>query len=72
MQEPTVARGFQSVSEAEKTTLLARVKDVAGDGRFELFKSSQRFDGVHHRRQHGFEVAYTPRASAPQMSLCNW
>jgi hypothetical protein len=30
------------------------VKDVAGDGRFELFKSSQNFDGPHHRKQHGF------------------
>jgi predicted aldo/keto reductase-like oxidoreductase len=56
-QNVDVARGFQPMGEAEKTALLARVKDIAGDGRFELFKSSQRFDGVHHRRQHGFEVA---------------
>ncbi len=31
-----------------------RVRDVATDGRFELFKSSQMFDGPVHRRQHGF------------------
>jgi len=30
------------------------VRDVATDGRFELFKSSQMFDGPVHRRQHGF------------------
>ena len=30
---------------------------VAGDGRFELFKSSKTFDGPVHRKQHGFEVA---------------
>jgi hypothetical protein len=39
---------------AEQTALLARVRDVAADGRFELFKSSQMFDGPVHRRQHGF------------------
>ena len=39
---------------AEQTALTARVRDVAADGRFELFKSSQMFDGPVHRRQHGF------------------
>jgi hypothetical protein len=34
--------------------MLDRVREVAGDGRFELFKSAQSFDGPHHRRQHGF------------------
>jgi hypothetical protein len=29
---------------------------VAGDGRYELFKSTVTFDGVHHRKQHGFAV----------------
>ena len=27
---------------------------MAGDGRYELFKSSKAFDGAVHRRQHGF------------------
>ena len=49
-----LARGFQPMSEAERTALVERVREVAGDGRFELFKSSQTFDGPHHRRQHGF------------------
>jgi hypothetical protein len=38
----------------EQAALAARVRDVASDGRFELFKSSQMFDGPVHRRQHGF------------------
>jgi hypothetical protein len=25
-----------------------------GDGRFELFKTSKRFDSAYHREQHGF------------------
>ena len=32
----------------------AKYKAVAGDGRFEVFKSTQIFDGVVHQKQHGF------------------
>ena len=55
-QDVAIARNFQPMSAAEKSQLLARVKEVAGDGRYELFKSTQTFEGVVHRRQHGFEV----------------
>lgn len=55
-QDIAVARNFKPMSDADKATLLARVKDVATDGRHELFKSTQTFDGVHHRKQHGFAV----------------
>jgi predicted aldo/keto reductase-like oxidoreductase len=51
-----LARGFEPMSETERTALVERVREVAGDGRFELFKSSQAFDGPHHRRQHGFRA----------------
>ncbi len=51
-----MARGFQPMTEEEKSKLLAQVKDVAGDGRFELFKSTQAFDSPVHRRQHGFSA----------------
>jgi hypothetical protein len=51
-----VARSFTPLSDSEKSALLARVKDSAGDGRYELFKSTVTFDGVHHRKQHGFAV----------------
>jgi aryl-alcohol dehydrogenase-like predicted oxidoreductase len=49
-----LARTFTPLSEAEQTALTDKVRDVAGDGRFELFKSTQMFDGPVHRRQHGF------------------
>jgi uncharacterized protein len=49
-----LARDFEPMSPAEQSALAARVRDVATDGRFELFKSTQTFDGPVHRRQHGF------------------
>ena len=49
-----LARNFKPMSAAEQARLKARVKEEAGDGRHELFKSTKRFDGPHHRRQHGF------------------
>ena len=49
-----VARDFQPMDQSEKTHLLAQIRDVAGDGRHELFKSSKRYDGSQHRLQHGF------------------
>jgi len=54
LQNVALARTFSPMTAAEQTALLARVRDVALDGRFELFKSSQTFDGPVHRRQHGF------------------
>src|SRR6266568_1875135 len=51
-----LARSFTPMGENEKSALLARVREVAGDGRYELFKSTVTFDGPHHRRQHGFAV----------------
>ncbi|MBY0456614.1 MAG: aldo/keto reductase [Gemmataceae bacterium] len=54
MQDVAVATDFQPMDKAEADALLARVKPVAGDGRFEPSKSTQLFDGPYHRRQHGF------------------
>jgi uncharacterized protein len=51
-----LARNFTPMSAPDQTALVAKVRDVAGDGRFELFKSSQMFDGPVHRRQHGFST----------------
>lgn len=56
-QDVALARAFQPMPEAEKNALLSRVKDVAGDGRHELFKSTKVFDGPHHRKQHDFDTA---------------
>lgn len=55
-QALSVARDFRPMDEREKAEILARALPVATDGRFELFKSTQAFDGSHHRRQHGFTV----------------
>lgn len=49
-----IARAFQPMSESRQAELRDQARDFAGDGRFELFKSTQSFDGGHHRRQHGF------------------
>jgi hypothetical protein len=32
------------------------LKDVAGDGRYEHFKTTQQYDAGYHRKQHGFPV----------------
>ncbi len=55
-QDVGIGRGFQPMTDGERTALLERVREEAADGRHELFKSTQTFDGVHHRRQHGFAV----------------
>ena len=55
-QDLAIARNFKPFSDAEKKQILARAEPDAGDGRHELFKSTQTYDGPHHRRQHGFEA----------------
>jgi uncharacterized protein len=49
-----LVRTFTPMPPDEQAALAARVRDVATDGRFEQFKSTQNFDGPVHRRQHGF------------------
>lgn len=56
-QNINLARNFKPMPDGEKSALLARVKDQAGDGRHELFKSTKFYDGPHHRKQHGFDLA---------------
>jgi hypothetical protein len=34
----------------------AQTVRLAGDGRYELFKSAKTYDGVFHRKQHGFAL----------------
>jgi predicted aldo/keto reductase-like oxidoreductase len=55
-QATTMARSFTPMSATEQAALRDRIRDVAGDGRYELFKSTVVFDGPHHRKQHGFAV----------------
>jgi aryl-alcohol dehydrogenase-like predicted oxidoreductase len=51
-----IARSFQPMSKADMDAFRGRVREVASDGRHELFKSTKTFDGPHHRKQHGFDV----------------
>jgi predicted aldo/keto reductase-like oxidoreductase len=51
-QDLAIARAFKRKTVAELAPLLARVKEVAGDGRHERFKSTQLFDGPYHQKQH--------------------
>jgi aryl-alcohol dehydrogenase-like predicted oxidoreductase len=55
-QDVRIARSFAPLAGPELDALLARVRPLAGDGRFEGFKSTQVFDGPYHRTQHGFAV----------------
>jgi predicted aldo/keto reductase-like oxidoreductase len=55
-QNIQLARNFKPMAAAEKAALLARVKEEAGDGRHELFKSTKFYDGPHHRKQHDFDL----------------
>lgn len=52
-QNLAIAQSFKPMPEDEMKQLLNRVKDLAGDGRHEQFKSTQVFDGSYHRAQHG-------------------
>ena len=56
-QNAASARNFTPMPDTDQAALLASVKDVAGDGRYELYKTTQRMDGPYHVKQHGFQVA---------------
>lgn len=45
-QALTAAKTFKPLSETQISALLARTKDAASEGRFELFKTSNHFDGT--------------------------
>ncbi|MBI1355825.1 MAG: aldo/keto reductase [Acidobacteria bacterium] len=55
--EIAIARDFKPLPDSEKENLLSMaLTEGASDGRHELFKSTQTYDGPHHRQQHGFAV----------------
>jgi predicted aldo/keto reductase-like oxidoreductase len=56
-QNLEVARGFQPMSPAEMQALRDRVKVYAADGRFELFKTTKKYDGSVGREQHHYPTA---------------
>jgi predicted aldo/keto reductase-like oxidoreductase len=53
-QNLKIVRNFTPMTDAERATVDEKVRPIAGDGRFELFKTSKIFDSQTHRRQHGF------------------
>jgi predicted aldo/keto reductase-like oxidoreductase len=52
-QNLDIARRFTPMTVAEMEGLRARVAMYAMDGRYELFKSTNRYDGSIGRQQHG-------------------
>jgi uncharacterized protein len=55
-QNLKIVREFKPLSVDERAAIETRTYALAGDGRFELFKSSKMFDGPVHRKQHGFST----------------
>jgi hypothetical protein len=54
MADIRTARSLEPLSKAEKGEILMLAEPHAGDGRYELFKSTQRFDNPMYRKMHGF------------------
>jgi len=55
-QNLAVARGFTPYSPAEMSALRARCAPYAGDGRFEVYKTSLKYDNPEAREAHHFPV----------------
>ncbi len=53
-QNAAIAAGFKSMTNAEMQKLRDRCRFPGSDGRFELFKTTRKYDGDLGRRQHGF------------------
>jgi aryl-alcohol dehydrogenase-like predicted oxidoreductase len=51
-----LGRTSKPLSQDEHQELITRLKEPRGDGRYELFKTSKRYDSGYHRTQHGFDV----------------
>jgi aryl-alcohol dehydrogenase-like predicted oxidoreductase len=56
-QNLAIARGFKAMEAAEMQSLRERVKFFASDGRFELFKTTKKYDGKVGREQHQYPTA---------------
>lgn len=56
-QNLKIVREFRPLDAAARDRIEQQSLSLAGDGRFELFKSSKAFDGPVHRKQHGFDTA---------------
>lgn len=56
-QNLAIARGFQPLSAARMNALRDRCRTEAADGRYELFKTTKKYDGDVGREQHGYPKA---------------
>jgi len=56
-QNLKIVREFKPLTDEARAKIEQSTFEVAGDGRFELFKSSKAFDGPVHRKQHGFSTS---------------
>ena len=61
-QNLEIARGFQPMAPAEMQHLRDRCRFDASDGRYELFKTTKKYDGELGRRQHHFPSPTEPPA----------
>ncbi len=55
-QNLAVARGFKALPAEEMKALRARCKNDASDGRYELFKTTKKYDGDEGRKTHGYST----------------
>ena len=55
-QNLKIVREFKPMTAQEQTAIEGKTLAMAGDGRYELFKSTKVFDGPVHRKQHGFST----------------
>jgi aryl-alcohol dehydrogenase-like predicted oxidoreductase len=60
-QNLSVARGFKPLTAPQMQGLRDRCARVAGDGRYEFYKLSLRFDNPHARQAHGFPLDVTQK-----------
>ena len=56
MADVKIARGFKPLTQKAREKIMALAAPVAGDGRHEHFKSTQRYDAPLYREMHGFSV----------------
>ena len=59
-QNLKIVKNFQPMTPPEMAAMEAKTLAMAGDGRYELFKTSKTFDGPVHRKQHGFATDAAP------------
>ena len=58
-----IARGFQPMSASDRQALEQRCAQAAGDGRFELYKVSLKYDNPETRQPHGFPYRHAAKRS---------